>query len=83
MAEIDLAHLRYHWGGDDGAYVFSRRGRQWVAVRRDNGREVTAESGRELRDAVMADYTAEPVPRDTVPEPMGRQISDAAGEPQR
>ena len=83
MAEIDLAHLRFHWGGDDGAYEFSRRGRRWVAVRRDNGREVTAESGRELRDRVMADYLAEPVPRDAVPEPMGRQISDAAGEPQR
>jgi hypothetical protein len=68
MAEIDLAHLRYHWGGEDGAYEFSRRGRRWVAVRRDNGREVTAGSGRELRDAVMADYTAEPVPRGAVPE---------------
>jgi hypothetical protein len=75
MAEIDLPHLDYHWGGDDGAYEFSRRGRLWVAVRRDNGREVTAGSGRELRDAVMADYTAEPVPRVPEREPRGERGS--------
>src|SRR5271170_6613267 len=46
MAEIDLAYLRYHWGE---AYRCSRRGKRWVAVRRDNRRELSAGSGRALR----------------------------------
>jgi hypothetical protein len=62
MAEIDLAYLRYHWGD---AYRCSRRGRRFVAVRRDNRRELTAGYGRDLLHAIRADYLSEPVPRDT------------------
>jgi hypothetical protein len=79
MPEIDLPHLRWHWGS---AYRVSRRRKRWVAVRRDNRRELSAGSGRALLDAIRSDYLSEPVSRDCTPEPMGRQISDVAGRAQ-
>jgi hypothetical protein len=56
-----LAELRHHWGS---AYliVCNHLG-QWKADRRDNGATLTADSAGELRDAIVADYTRQPVPR--------------------
>ncbi len=56
-----LESLRHGWGG---AYEISCAGRgRWLARRRDTGDTLTGESADELRDAIIADYDAKPVPR--------------------
>ena len=39
----------------------------WVARRRDNGRLLTADSPDQLRELIVADYAAQPVPREVAP----------------
>jgi hypothetical protein len=58
--EHDLGELRFHW---DGAYLIHRLGARWVAQRRDSRESFSAESADKLRDLIVADYTAKPVPR--------------------
>lgn len=55
-----LGDLRWHWGA---AYVISGIIGTWRAERRDDGRTVTADDPEKLRRAIIADYTARPVPR--------------------
>jgi hypothetical protein len=56
-----LDELRWHWGD---AYLISYLGHyRWMAKRRDNRETLTAEDPRELRDLIVADYTARPVSR--------------------
>jgi hypothetical protein len=62
IGETDRDELEWHWGS---AYWISGSGERWVARRRDNNRKLTAGSAVALRDAITADYAAEPVPRDT------------------
>jgi hypothetical protein len=62
-----LADLRWHWGG---AYLISGIVGYWQAERRDNGRTLTAHDPEQLRQAIIADYTAKPVPRDPLPPPV-------------
>ncbi len=57
-----LAELRHHWGS---AYMINCivLG-QWTAQRRDTYETLRADSPVALRDLIVADYTARPVPRD-------------------
>jgi hypothetical protein len=59
-----LARLRYGWGD---AYRIGRDDtRGWWARRRDNiGGDLTAADAGRLWDAILKDYIAHPVPRDT------------------
>jgi hypothetical protein len=56
-----LTELRHHWGS---AYLITcpARGR-WIAERRDGKGIIRAEDAGELRDMIVADYRAVPVPR--------------------
>jgi len=56
-----LADLRWHWGE---AYLIRGRIGYWRAERRDDGRTLTADDPEKLRQAIIADYTAKPVPTD-------------------
>jgi hypothetical protein len=57
-----LADLRHHWGS---AYRIDCHGSgRWLAVRRDTGAALTADSALTLRDEILSDYTAFPVPRE-------------------
>ncbi len=56
-----LESLRHGWGS---AYEITCAGRgRWLARRRDTGDTLTGESADELRDRIIADYDAKPVPR--------------------
>ena len=61
-----LGDLRWHWGG---AYIISGIIGAWRAERRDDGRTLTADDPEKLRRAIIADYTAKPVPREDPPLP--------------
>jgi hypothetical protein len=56
-----LADLRHHWG--DPYEISGIRG-HWRAQRRDDGTTLTADSPEGLREAIIEDYFARPVPRD-------------------
>jgi hypothetical protein len=56
----DLRDLQFHW---DDAYVISGIIGALRAERRDDGRVLTADDPEKLRRAIIADYTAKPVPR--------------------
>ena len=59
--DLDMNDLRWHWGT---AYVISHPCPDvWVAQRRDNRETLRAGTPAELRDRIVADYTARPVPR--------------------
>jgi hypothetical protein len=59
--EGPLDELRWHWGG---AYLISfYEPDNWVAQRRDNRDTLRAESPADLRDLIVADYSANPVSR--------------------
>ena len=58
--EQQLIFLRWHW---DTAYDISVTDDGWRAVRKDDGAALVTETAEELRDAMLADYTARPVPR--------------------
>jgi hypothetical protein len=55
-----LGDLRWHWGG---AYVITAILGCWRAARRDDGRVLAADDPEKLGRAIIADYTAKPVPR--------------------
>lgn len=56
-----LDSLRWHWGD---AYLISFfEPDQWMAQRRDNRATLRAGTALGLRDLILADYTARPVPR--------------------
>jgi hypothetical protein len=55
-----LGDLRWHWGG---AYEISGIIGAWRAERRDDGRVLTADDPEKLRQAMIADYTRQPVQR--------------------
>ena len=57
---LSLPGLRHHWGE---AYLISGTIGHWQAERRDDGRTLTADDLEKLRQAIVADYTAKPVPR--------------------
>jgi len=59
-AMTPLARLQFHWGE---AYEIWHQGLTWVAQRRDNRATLRADSPEALRDLIIADYTARPVPR--------------------
>lgn len=69
MVDVDssqgLSELRWHWGS---AYlIHSPAPGLWMAQRRDDREMLRAESAWELRDAILADYSARPVPRSVAP----------------
>ena len=56
-----LADLDHHWGS---AYVVAHPEPDvWVAQRRDTRETIRAQSADELFAAILADYSAKPVPR--------------------
>jgi hypothetical protein len=56
-----LDALRWHWGD---AYLISFfEPDAWVAQRKDNRETLRADTPADLRDLILADYTARPVPR--------------------
>ena len=55
-----LEELRWNWGE---AYLIWHQEYVWVAQRRDNRATLRARSLEGLRDLIIADYTARPVPR--------------------
>ncbi len=59
-----LRDLDFHWGG---AYRVAAGTGGWMATRRDDGRPLIAGSPDELRALILADYSAQPVPRDLRP----------------
>jgi hypothetical protein len=65
LDERDLESLRYGWGS---AYLIEHpEPGTWLAVRRDDHTTLRADNPVALRDAIMADYAARPVPRDDGP----------------
>lgn len=59
--DYDFEELRHHWGE---AYLICRPEPDvWVAQRRDDRSTVRATDPNELHEAILADYTARPVPR--------------------
>jgi len=54
--------LQWHWRE---AYLVTGAAGHWIAQRRDNGRMLTASSPEELRELIIEDYAAQPVPRGT------------------
>ena len=58
-----LEALLFHWGD---AYLISvgDEGGVWRAVRRDNQKTLIATEAIDLRDEIVQDYAASPVPRD-------------------
>ena len=63
MAPLD--ELRWHWGG---AYLISFfEPDNWVAQRRDNREMLRADNPVDLREKIVADYTAHPVSRQVAP----------------
>jgi hypothetical protein len=59
-----LRDLDFHWGG---AYAIAAGSDGWVARRLDDGEPLVAGSPEELRALIVADYSAQPVPRDLGP----------------
>lgn len=56
-----LAELRHHWSG---AYeIINPAPDVYVAIRADGRRSLKADTPGGLREAIRADYAAEPVPR--------------------
>lgn len=57
----NLLKLRHHWGSAFDIGCEYPDG--WSAARLDGKRTLTARSAAELRALIIADYSAEPVPR--------------------
>jgi hypothetical protein len=68
MAQVQardaLADLQYHWGG---AYLITGAGGHWIAMRRDDGRTLSASGPEELHELMTEDYAAQPVSREAAP----------------
>jgi hypothetical protein len=56
-----LAELVFHWGE---AYEITEALGVWRAVRRDNQVSLVASDPASLRELIIGNYTARPVPRD-------------------
>jgi hypothetical protein len=57
----DLGALRWHWGE---AYVIANpEPGVWLAERRDTHETLRADTPTSLRDRILADYFARPIPR--------------------
>ena len=64
--DAELEALRYNWGDAYDVDVTAEHG--WRAVRRDGqGAPLTAAHPDGLYDAIVADYSARPVPRGVTP----------------
>jgi hypothetical protein len=60
-----LNALKWHWGS---AYVIAHPAADaWIAQRRDDHATLRAEDPAELRDKILGDYFANPVPRSVAP----------------
>jgi hypothetical protein len=57
-----LGSLRWHWG--EAYDIRNPAARVWTAERRDTHAILRADTPSALRDCIIADYTARPVPRD-------------------
>jgi hypothetical protein len=57
---------QWHWGG---AYEITFIGRAYLAKRRDNGQELSADCVDDLHDLIVADYSAEAVAQDRPSKP--------------
>lgn len=60
-----LEALRWNWGE---AYEITGAAGQWAAQHRDNGRMLVAGGPDGLRELIIEDYAAQPVPRDVAPD---------------
>jgi hypothetical protein len=60
-----LESLRWNWG--EAYVIHNPAARVWTAERRDTHTVLRADTPTALRDAIVADYTARPVPRDDSP----------------
>ena len=60
----ELEALMFEWGD---AYLFSHIRDRWVALRRDTGRFLVADTLAGLEHAIQADYRDDPVSRDCDP----------------
>lgn len=61
-----LAALRFHWGE---AYIIARPAPDtWIAQRRDTREVLRDSTPLGLRNKIITDYTARPVPRRNVPD---------------
>ena len=58
-----LQYLRFNWGE---AYDVNLDGSDFVAARRDNQRELRAQSAEGLRELVLIDYSENKVPREVI-----------------
>ena len=56
-----LRYLQWNWGE---AYEITEALGVWRAVRRDSQKTLIATEATDLRDEIVADYEANPVPRD-------------------
>lgn len=57
----EVAELRHHW---QGAYRISNPAPDvYLAVRTDDGTQLTAATPQKLREKIRADYAERPVPR--------------------
>ncbi len=59
-----LADLQWNWGS---AYLITGMAGHWLAQRRDDGRTLSASGPEELRELIIEDYRARPVPREAAP----------------
>ena len=64
----ELEALMFEWGD---AYLFSYIRDRWVALRRDTGRFLVADTLAGLEHAIQADYRDDPVSRDCAPRDSG------------
>ncbi len=63
--EGPLDSLRWHWG--DAYLIHFFEPDKWVAQRRDSHATMSADSPVDLREKILADYTANPVSRAVAP----------------
>jgi hypothetical protein len=56
-----LENLRFNWGDAYRIHFFEPD--KWMAQRRDTGEALRSDTPLGLRDAIVADYRARPVPR--------------------
>lgn len=65
QTQTALDDLSWHWGE---AYDLAVTRAGWIAKRLDNGRALVAASPSGLRELIIGDYAAQPVPRDLAPQ---------------
>jgi hypothetical protein len=65
-----LDELRWHWG--EAYLIDCLSDYRWVAQRRDNRETLRADGPEELRDLIVADYTAQPVSRSVAVHPAAQ-----------